>query len=154
MAFNEMDGLQQLSQLEGGGGTGAAPPTGGGLPNAGPVGPTPNVGGGLPTGGPPTGGSTQGMGGPGIDTPQEQQAMQLLTQGAQSLREASNVDPSIRYIIDKVLMDGFSQIMKHYGLEEQGKVALQQAQLQKRDQDTLRRAPTGPPTGGGQPVVA
>lgn len=91
-------------------------------------------------------GTQQGLGGPGIDTPQEEQAIQMLTQGAQLFRQAAETDPSIRIIIDKLLMDGFNQITKHYGMEEEGKLAIQQGLMEKRKQDTLRRA--GPPGGG------
>ena len=99
---------------------------------------------------------SQGMGGPGIDTQQEQQAVQLLTQSAALMREAANIDPSIQYIVDKILMDGFNAVTKHYGVEEEGKLALQQAMLEKRKADTLRRAgPPGQGTGGppGPPMA-
>ena len=76
-------------------------------------------------------GGVQGMGGPGVDTPQEQQAVQLLMQGAQMLRQAAQVDPSIRPIIDKLLPDAFLQITQHYGFAEEGKMALKQAQMQQ-----------------------
>uniref|UniRef100_A0A6M3LC06 Uncharacterized protein n=1 Tax=viral metagenome TaxID=1070528 RepID=A0A6M3LC06_9ZZZZ len=135
-----LDNMQQLSQMpespEGPGAGSDLPPPNLGAP------PQPGAGG--PPG--PTGpGGQPGLGGPGIDTPQEQKAMQMLTQGAQALRQAASTDPSTRYIVDKVLMDLFNAITKHYNLEQEGKVALQQAQLQKRNADIVRRQPSGPP---------
>lgn len=100
-------------------------------------------------------GGVQGMGGPGVDTPQEQQAVQLLMQGAQMLRQAAQVDPSIRPIIDKLLPDAFLQITQHYGFAEEGKMALKQAQMQQGrarasavgGMGPTQGPPTGPPTG-------
>jgi len=97
---------------------------------------------------------TGGMGGPGIDTPQEQQAVQMLTQGAQALRQAADTDPSIRYIIDKALKDTFLAITKHYGLEQEGKAALQQAELQANRERSQNVMPSGGPQGPpGAPVA-
>ena len=75
-------------------------------------------------------GGGQGQGGPGIDTPQEQQAVQMLIQGMQMFRQAATTDPSIRPMIDKILQDGFLQIADHYGYGEEAKLALKQAQMQ------------------------
>lgn len=115
--------VDMMSQLAGGGGPQGGGPMGGGPgPGAGPMGP-----GGAPG---------MGAGGPAgankIDTPQEQKALQMLMQGSLLFREAANLDPSIRYIIDKALMDSYSAVTKHYGLEQEGKLALQQAQLSRQ----------------------
>jgi len=99
-------------------------------------------------GGPSQGGPGAAPGGPGIDTPQEQQATQLLVQAAQMLRQAATVDPSIRYIIDKLLLSAFQEVTRHYGVEDEGKAALQQAQLQKRNADIRARGPGAGPVGG------
>lgn len=79
---------------------------------------------------PEVGAVQQGLGGPGVDTPQEQQAVQLIMQGAMAFRKATEIDPSIRGIIDPALQKAYLDITKHYGLEEEGKAALKQAQLQ------------------------
>jgi len=102
----------------------------------------------------------QGMGGPGVDTPQEQQAVQALMQGAQLFRQAAEVDPSIRYIIDDILQKGFLTITKHYGFEEEGKLALRQSQMQRnRALGTKMEGgpqppgpPPAPPPGAGGPI--
>ena len=106
-------------------------------------------------GGPPMGGPEQGvegMGGPGIDTPQEKQAVELLMQGAQVFRQAAQIDPTVAHIIDKFLQDGFLQISEHYGFGEEGKLALKQAQMMKgraKAQAVNTPGPTqGPPIGG------
>jgi len=79
---------------------------------------------------PEVGAVQQGLGGPGIDTPQEQQAVQLIMQGGMAFRKAAEIDPSVRAIIDPLLQKAFLDVTKHYGLEEEGKVAMKQAQLQ------------------------
>jgi hypothetical protein len=76
-------------------------------------------------------GAQNALGGPGVDTPQEQQAVQMLMQGAQLFRQAAETDPSVAPIVDKMLMDSYLQITKHYGFEQEGKLSLQQAQMQK-----------------------
>lgn len=96
--------------------------------------------------------AAQPPGGPGIDTPQEQKAVQLLTKGAQLIREAANAEPSIRIIVDKTLQDLFMQITKHYGMEEEGKLALRQAKLGADRQRAV--ALTGPPGGPPSPPPA
>ena len=99
----------------------------------------------------------QQLGGPGVDTPQEQQAVQLLMQGAQAFRQAAETDPSVRHIIDKFLQDGFLQISDHYGFGEEGKVALKQAQMTKNRAQAsavMGQGPqSGPPMQAGQPPV-
>jgi len=85
----------------------------------------------------------QSPGGPGVDTPQEQQAVQLFMQGAQAFRQASTVEPSVRYIVDEMLQKAFLSITKHYGMEQEGKLALQQAQLGANKQKSANL--TGPP---------
>jgi hypothetical protein len=103
-----------------------------------------------------------GMGGPGVDTPQEQQAVQVFMRGAQLLRQGAEIDPSTRPIIDKILQDGFLQIAKHYGFEEEGKIALKQAQMQQNRAKAAAVSGQGPhqgppivqppePPGGGKP---
>uniref|UniRef100_A0A6M3L3D4 Uncharacterized protein n=1 Tax=viral metagenome TaxID=1070528 RepID=A0A6M3L3D4_9ZZZZ len=137
MPMNETDGLRRMSEMPQGGEDISMPsaPTDMGAP---PV-PTPM-------------GTEAGVGvapgGRGIDTPQEEKAMQMLVQAASLIREAANAEPSIRYIADKHLLGMFNDVVKHYGIEEQGKMALQQAQLAKRDEGAVRRAgPPGAPTG-------
>uniref|UniRef100_A0A6M3J541 Uncharacterized protein n=1 Tax=viral metagenome TaxID=1070528 RepID=A0A6M3J541_9ZZZZ len=96
-----------------------------------------------PTGQQPTG---QPPGGPGIDTPQEQQAIQLLMQGAQAFRQAASVEPSIGYIIDNHLQAAFLEITRHYGMEEEGKVALKRAKGERdRTQAAKISGPPAPP---------
>lgn len=98
---------------------------------------------------PEVGAVQQGLGGPGIDTPQEQQAVQLLMQGAMSFRKATEIDPSIRGIIDPALQKAYLEITRHYGLEEEGKTALKQAQLQSNRMRASRLSapPSAPPMG-------
>jgi len=114
--------------------------------------------------GPPIGadpGAQQGapgeqLGGPGVDTPQEQQAVQMLMQGAQMFRQAAQTDPSVSHIIDKFLQDGFLQISDHYGFGEEGKMALKQAQMTKgRAQASAvsGQGPTAGPPIGGPPIA-
>lgn len=147
MAYDQMGAMNQLADEPQGG-----PPMGG--PMTGPTpGPMPS-----PSGPPP------GMAGPGpmagpqgpqagnkIDTPAEQKAMQSVVQGAILLREAANLDPSVRYIMDKALLDIFTQITKHYGLEQEGQLALKQAQLTKQRQQSAKFAQPQPP---GPPLAA
>ena len=119
----------------------------GGGPGAGPMGP--GAGPGAQAG---PGGPAGPLGGPNkVDTPQEQKALQMLMQGSLMFREAANLDPSVRYIIDKVLMDAYGQVTKHYGLEQEGKLALQQAQLMKqREMQQKFSGPGGPGAGPQQ----
>lgn len=132
MPMNETDGLRRMSEMPQGGEDMSMPTA-----------PTDM---GTETGAAP--------GGRGIDTPQEEKAMQMLVQAASLIREAANAEPSIRYIADKHLLGMFNDVVKHYGIEEQGKMALQQAQLAKRDEGAVRRAgPPGAPTGA-PPVQA
>jgi hypothetical protein len=102
---------------------------------------------GAPTGmAPPTGtapGQTPPPGGPGPGTPQEQQALKLLMQGAVIMRRATEVEPSIRYIIDDLLQKAYLMVTKHYGMEQEGKLALQQAKLRADRNKAV--ALTGPP---------
>ena len=112
-----------------------------------------------PAGGPPmpgmdTAGGIQGLGGPGVDTPQEQQAVQLLMQAAENFRLAAQSDPSIKPIIDTFLQDAFLKITDHYGFGEEGKMALKQAQMAQGKARsaalTYGKPPTqGPPIGAG-----
>ena len=99
---------------------------------------------------PPQGAEGQPPGGPGPDTPQEQQALQMLMQGALMMRRATEIEPSIRYIIDALLEKAYIQITKHYGMEQEGKLALQQSKLHANQNRAA--ALTGPPRpmGGGQ----
>jgi len=107
--------------------------------------------------GPPMGGPEMGaqpgaqpgqqLGGPGVDTPQEQQAVQLLMQGAQAFRQAAETDPSVRHLIDKFLQDGFLQISEHYGFGEEGKMALKQAQMTKNRAQASAVMGQGPQQG-------
>ena len=122
---NDVDMMSQIAGQSGGAGPAAAP-TGPAAPPASPGGP---------------------LGGPNkVDTPQEQKALQMLIQGSLMFREAANLDPSVRYIIDKVLVDAYGQVTKHYGLEQEGKLALQQAQLMK--QREMQQKFAGPGAGG------
>lgn len=91
----------------------------------------------------------QGLGGPGVDTPQEQQAVQLLMQGAMAFRKASELDPSIRGLVDPMLQKAYLDITKHYGLEEEGKTALKQAQLQS-NRARASRLTSRPPVAAQQ----
>lgn len=123
----EMGSLNDLS---------AQPDMGGGeMPMGDEGGQPPQMPGGQPSG--------QSPGGPGVDTPQEQQAVKLLMQGAQAFRQAASVEPSVRYIVDKILQEGFLSITKHYGMEQEGKLALQQAKLGANKQKAANL--TGPP---------
>lgn len=109
------------------------------------------VGGAPPEGAPGAETGAQ-LGGPGVDTPQEQQAVEMLMQGAQMFRQAAQTDPSVRHIIDKFLQDGFIQISEHYGFGEEGKLALKQGQMMKsRAQASVvtgQGPQSGPPVGG------
>lgn len=128
MAYDEMaqttDGISQLSSMD----QGSAP--------------GPDMGGGQMPGA-EAGPQGQGPGGPGADTPQEQQAIQMLMQGAMLMRRATEVEPSIRYIVDDLLQKAYLGITKHYGMEQEGKLALQQARLQSDRNKAV--AITGPP---------
>lgn len=99
------------------------------------------------------------LGGPGVDTPQEQQAVQMLMKGAEQFRQAAQTDPSVRHLVDKLLQDGFLQISEHYGFGEEGKLALKQAQMTKnRAQAQAVSGPQeGPPMQGppaqGPPIA-
>jgi len=89
----------------------------------------------------------QGLGGPGVDTPQEKQAVELLMQGAQAFRKATQIDPSVRYIVDDILQKRFLSITKHYGLEQEGKLALQQAKLgADKQKSAVFSGPPAPPS--------
>ena len=93
-----------------------------------------------------------GLGGPGVDTPQEQKAVDLLMKGAMMFREAAQTDPSVRPIIDKILQDGFLQVSEHYGFGEEGKLAVKQAQLTRNRAQASAFGgggprPSGPPIG-------
>ena len=124
--------------------------------------------GGMPAQGGPPGGAegqppipqgvqsfAQSLGGPGVDTPQEQKAVQMLMQGAMLFRQAAETDPSVGPIVDKMLQDSYMQITKHYGFEQEGKLALQQAQMQKNRMKSQAfsspagQAQSGPPMGMG-----
>ena len=122
----ETEGLGQLSSMEGG-----AEPMG--MEQQAPVGQQ---------------APSQPPGGPGIDTPQEQQAVQLLMQGALLMRRATEIEPSIRYIIDDLLQKAYLGVTKHYGMEQEGKLALQQSQLQANRGRSA--ALMGPPKQGAQ----
>lgn len=146
MPYDEME-TSQMSQLsamdEGGGGPGGPPMSGQ------PSGP--------PTGGPPMGGQapTQGggsPGGPGADTPQEQQALKMLLNGAVMFRRATEIEPSIRYLVDELLQKIYLGVTKHYGMEQEGKLALQQSRL--RADRSRAVALTGPPRGASAPTGA
>jgi len=100
-------------------------------------------------GAPMPGGESGGQspGGPGVDTPQEQQAVKLLMQGAQAFRKAAQIEPSVRYIVDKLLQEGFMSITKHYGMEQEGKLAMQQAKLGADKQKSAAfNGPPAPPS--------
>jgi hypothetical protein len=89
-----------------------------------------------------------GLGGPGIDTPQEQQAMKAVMQGMMALRQAATADPSLRVVIDQHLQKMFLDITGHYGLAEEGKAALKSAQLMaNRQRSGAVMGPPGPPGG-------
>lgn len=134
MAFeNEMQGLSNL----------ASTPEEGGPPDTGPVGP----GGASP--GPAQ--SPGGQGGPGIDTPAEQQALKLMMAGAMAYRKAATVDPTLRPIVDKHMQTLYMEVMKHYGMEQEGKLAMQQASLQ-RDREMSARV--SPPVSAAGPSRA
>jgi hypothetical protein len=127
------DQLSQLSQMDEGGGM----PQGGGMP--------PQGGAPLPQ---PMQQGAQSLGGPGVDTPQEQKAVQMLMQGAMLMRQAAEIDPSVSPIIDKMLTDSYLQITKHYGFEQEGKLSLQQAQMQKsRMKSQAFSSPAGQESG-------
>lgn len=126
------NGISQLSNMN------AGPPTGDSN-SAGPPGSTPGA----------SPGGSAAPGGPGPDTPQEQQALKLLMQGALMMRRATEVEPSIRYIIDDLLQKAYLQVTKHYGMEQEGKLALQQAQLRaNRNRASAVTGPPKPQTGG------
>jgi len=113
------DQLSQLSQLDDGG-QGVPMSSQGGPPTADPAA--------MPQ---PMQQAGSQLGGPGVDTPQEQKAVEMLMQGAMLMRQAAQIDPSVSPIVDKMLQDSYLQITKHYGFEQEGKLALQQAQMQK-----------------------
>lgn len=98
----------------------------------------------------PTEGGAPAPGGPGLDTPAEKQAVQLLMEGGMLFRKAAEVEPSVRYLIDAMLEKMMLDVTKHYGMEQEGKLALQQAKL-GRDRERSG-ALTGPP--GGAPSGA
>jgi hypothetical protein len=124
------DQLSQLSQMDEGGGMPQGMPQGGG--------PLPQ----------PMQQGAQSLGGPGVDTPQEQKAVQMLMQGAMLMRQAAEIDPSVSPIIDKMLTDSYLQITKHYGFEQEGKLSLQQAQMQKsRMKSQAFSSPAGQESG-------
>ena len=141
----------QLSALAGvGGGPGqvsSGPPSGGTAPPGPPVAGAQQVAQGPAGPGLDAAGGIPGLGGPGVDTPQEQQDLEFFSQGAMMLRRAAEVDPSIRYIIDKHLQQTFMEVAKHYGVEQEGKLAMQQAQLGANRERA--GAIMGPPPSGG-----
>jgi hypothetical protein len=99
-------------------------------------------------------GGIPGLGGPGVDTPQEQEAVKNLMEAAKLFRVAAQSDPSIKPIIDTFLQDAFLKITDHYGFGEEGKMALKQAQMaQSKARSaalTYGKPPTqGPPVGSG-----
>ena len=132
------DQLSQLSQLDPGSQAGPPMQDSSPGPMQGPV-------------GAPLQAGAQSLGGPGVDTPQEQKAVQMLMQGAMLFRQAAQIDPSVSPIVDKMLQDSYLQITKHYGFEQEGKLALQQAQMQKnRMKSQAFSSPagqSGPPVG-------
>jgi hypothetical protein len=115
-------------------------------------------------GAPPGGGvpgmpGIPGLGGPGVDTPQEQKAVQALMEGAKAFRLAAQSDPSIKPLVDALLQDGFIKITQHYGVGEEGKMALKQAQMAEGRARSAALSygggPTqGPPIGSGSPGAA
>lgn len=143
MPMDMNEGLGQLAQAPGPG----PEPTGPGM-----AGPAPSG----PTAAPPGPGASGGQhGGPGIDTPIEQKAMTYLAKGAELIREAANVDPSIRPIIDQHLERAFLDVMTAYGMGEQAKLSLKQAKMQRDQQrsSSLGGPPVAPisaPGGQGQ----
>jgi len=88
-------------------------------------------------------------GGPGIDTPAEQKAVQMFIEGMKLIRQGAMADPSTRPIVDKFLQDTFLQLAQHYGYGEEGKLALKQAQMgeTRARSNALSGAPTGPMSG-------
>jgi hypothetical protein len=123
-------------------------PTGGGQPMS-----EMPMGGPSP-GGPPTGASS-GPGGPGPDTPAEQQALKLLTQADALLSQAAQIEPSISHILTKGREDVFLGVMTAWGMGQQAKLSLQQAKLQRDQQQAGKVGLTGPPAlppMGGQPT--
>ena len=139
----QTNGISQLSAMDEGGGPGG--PSGPGGPGG------PDMGG-QPMGGPgqPMGGQqTQGPGGPGIDTPQEQQALKLMMQGAVLFRRPTEIEPSIRYLVDELLQKTYLGVTRHYGMEQEGKLALQQSKI--RADRGRAVALTGPPRGQARP---
>jgi hypothetical protein len=95
--------------------------------------------------GPAQGGADSG--GPGVDTPSEQQAVQLFLQGMQLFRQGAQKDPTTQYIIDKCLQDTFLQIAQHYGYGEDAKLALKQAQMIKMRERSGALSGAGPMQG-------
>jgi len=98
-------------------------------------------------------GPTQSPGGPGIDTPEEQRAVQMLMQGAKLFRQAAMTDRSLEPIVSKMLSDAFLTITDHYGMGEEGKLALKKAQMQANmaKQERLRGG-AAPPTTPAPPL--
>jgi len=144
------DRLGQLSDLPPQGIAGGVGPSDIGAGAVGGVGGIPSVQAPASAVGPGAGGGQAPPGGPGPDTPIEQQVLQEITQAAQVFRGAADKEPSIRFIVDGLLQKLFADITKHYGMEEEGKLAIQQAQLQKRNSDAAGRAgPPGPPGSAG-----
>lgn len=95
---------------------------------------------------------TQDTGGPGIDTPAEQQAVQMFIEGMKLIRQGAMADPSTKPIVDKFLQDTFLQLSQHYGYGEEGKMALKQAQMmQTRARSQAIGGVPGP--GAGPPGV-
>lgn len=129
MAYEDVEGttsgISQLSSMDQGSGAGMEGAMSSGPPVAG------------------QGPSGAAPGGPGPDTPQEQQALKLLMQAGVALRRAAEVEPSIRYIIDETLQKAYLSITKHYGMEQEGKLALQQAKIRADRGKAI--AMTGPP---------
>jgi len=96
-------------------------------------------------------GGIKGQGGPGIDTPAEQQAVQMFLQGMQMIRQGAQADPSTKPIIDKFLQDAFLQLSQHYGYGEEGKMALKQAQMMET-KTRSQKLGGGPPMRGAPPT--
>lgn len=138
MAYEDIEGqtsaMGQLSSIDSGAGSGQSPTP--------PPGPPPGA---TPAGA--AGGQGAPPGGPGPDTPQEQQALKLLMQGAMMFRRATEVEPSIRFLIDELLQKAYLGVTKHYGMEQEGKLALQQAQIKANRNKAV--AITGPPRPTG-----